>query len=359
MESSIRLDGPHPVQDSAPPDLAGVGGSGGTWDAVEEFLARQSELHFHQSLGWYGCGAGASAFFYVTMRDNRVIAVSLVRTRQIPGTGRCVYRIERGPIAETEGDLDVHLRRMVADLGHDAALVAVSPHYHGARGEAYAGVLKSGGWKPMPRILSNYQATIVVNLTEDIELIRGNLRRSLRTQLNRGGRLGIQIREASDASAIKTFVEQHDAMAHRRRLAPIPSEVTRCLSDRSGIAGPVMRLLVAEYEGQQIAGILLVCTGDRAIYEWGVTSEEERHRQLPLSHMLHWEAIMWAKAAGYHYYDFGGYWEERGDQDPINRFKTGFSKDVQRFVPEYYYPVRPLFTAALLRLARLRARILS
>jgi len=359
MESSILLRGAEPVSPASSSRPSASEGDGSVWRSLDTFLASQQDLHFLQSLGWYGCRDGLNSFYCATMRAGRVVAASLVRARRIPGTGLTVYRVERGPVAATPEDLDVHLRLMCDDLRRDAALVSVSPHYYGARGEAYESVLKSGGWRRMPTILSNYQATIVVNLTEDIEQIRGKLRRSLRTQLNRGARLGIQIKEGSDASAIATFVEQHDAMARRRGLAPIPGEVTRCLGDRSDSARSLLRLLIAEYEGQQIAGILLVRAGDRAIYEWGVTSEEEGHRQLPLSHMLHWEAIGWAKSAGYHYYDLGGYWEERGDEDPINRFKTGFSKEVQRFVPEYYYPMRPLLAGALLGLASLRARIMS
>jgi len=359
MESSIVLRGAESALHAPPSRAFAPGDSAGAWRTLDAFLSGQSELHFHQSLDWYKCHEDVNSFYWATTRDDQVVAASLVRARRIPGTGLSVYRVERGPVVETPEDLETHLRLLVEELRRDAVFVSVNPYYHGARGEECAGILKRGGWRPVPRVLSNYQATIVLDLSADIEQIRANLRRSLRTQLNRGGRLGIRIREGTDAVAIDTFVRQHDAMAQRRGLAPIPDGVTRCLASASPGGTPSMRLLIAEHEGQQVAGILLACAGNRAVYEWGVTSEEERHRQLPLSHMLHWDAIMWAKSAGYRYYDFGGYWEERGDQDSINRFKTGFSKNVQRFVPEHYYPVRPLLAGALLRLLSLKARVRS
>jgi lipid II:glycine glycyltransferase (peptidoglycan interpeptide bridge formation enzyme) len=73
--------------------------------------------------------------------------------------------------------------------------------------------------------------------------------------------------------------------------------------------------------------------------------------------MLHWHAILWARENGYRYYDFGGYWEVRGDADPINRFKTGFSKEIQRFVPEHVLLIKPLAAKSYLALARAKARV--
>ena len=111
-----------------------------------------------------------------------------------------------------------------------------------------------------------------------------------------------------------------------------------------------LTLFMARHGGEVVAGILLVAAGDRIIYEWGATSEAPGHRSLPLLHMLHWEAIQWARSAGFRWDDFGGYREDRGDSDPINRFKTGFSRTVQRLLLEHVRVRRPL-AAGVLRTA--------
>lgn len=63
---------------------------------------------------------------------------------------------------------------------------------------------------------------------------------------------------------------------------------------------------------------------------------------MPLSHILHWEGIQLAKKEGYRRYDFGGYWDEAGDCNPINRFKLGFSKQIDQITGQYIYTVKPL-----------------
>ena len=323
---------------------------------LSEFLARQSDLHFYQTLDWYRCAYGVhDLFFIITKSDDKILASSLVRRKRIPVLGRAVYKIERGPVLESGSVLEIHLNNVLEKLQTDALFIAISPYQYGDALPDYQETLSRSGWRPSPRILAPYNSTIVIDLSTDIVQLRAGLRRSLKTQLNRGPRLGVEVRRAGSAEEFSKFIAQHNEMAQRRSLAPIQKEVAGGMSKLYQEPAGSVQLFVAYYEGEQVAGICLLGAGNRVVYEWGVSSEAESHRQLPLTHMLHWSAIQWAKQAGYTYYDFGGYWEERGDSDPINRFKTGFSKEKQHFVSEYIFGVRPLLTKMYQTAARLRA----
>lgn len=325
-------------------------------DRIGGFLEQQADLHFYQTLEWYRCSARShDMFFVLTMSGDKILASSLVRRRRLPGLSRAIYKIERGPVAADVLALGEHLEHVQDAIAGDAVLIAISPFHHGASVAEFVQALSGRGWRPSPRVLAPYESTIVVDLSQEIDRLRAGFRRSLKTQLNRGPRFGVEVHRSNDAAAFDTFVTQHNAMAHRRGLAPIHEDVAKGLREICvDPAGPV-ELFTAHYEGEQVAGICLFGSGNRVIYEWGVSSEAAAHRQLPLTHMLHWGAVQWAQQAGFRYYDFGGYWDERGDTDPINRFKTGFSKEKQHFVPEHVLAVRPLLAMAYQAAAQLRA----
>ncbi len=120
--------------------------------------------------------------------------------------------------------------------------------------------------------------------------------------------------------------------------------------------------LLAEFEGQPIAAVVLVRYGQRVIYMYGASTELERQR-MP-NHLLQWEAIRWAKSKEASVYDFWGAPDEFVETDRmwgVWRFKQGFNGQVVRHIGAWDYPVRPLlywaYTVALPKyLAHIRAQ---
>ncbi|MCK4832861.1 MAG: peptidoglycan bridge formation glycyltransferase FemA/FemB family protein, partial [Anaerolineales bacterium] len=95
----------------------------------------------------------------------------------------------------------------------------------------------------------------------------------------------------------------------------------------SGLACP----LIAEFESEPIAALILFCFGDRAWYMYG--SSRDVHRDKMPNHRLQWEAIRWAKSQGHSIYDMWGAPDTFADSDPmwgVWRFKAGFGGRVVR-----------------------------
>ena len=63
-------------------------------------------------------------------------------------------------------------------------------------------------------------------------------------------------------------------------------------------------LLVAEYDGRLLAGLMVFARGSRAWYFYGASNDEERNR-MP-AYLLQWEAMRWAKSRGCSEYDLWG-----------------------------------------------------
>lgn len=326
--------------------------------ALESFHRDIADLHFEQTLDWCTCHAKhEGSFFVLTLDGEKITASSLIRRRSVPVFGYATYRIERGPVCPDPSLLTEHLSHIVDLVREDGILLRVSPYYRDHTCNAVELDLRGDGWRPVASSLAPYKSTVVVNLAHGESVLKSELRKSLRTQLNKGERLGIRVTDQPGPAELKAFIAQYNTMARTRHLAAILPHMEACLQQWSQQTPCKAKLITAEYRGEQVAGIVLLSAGNRVIYEWGASSDRNDHRQLPLTHILHWHAILWARENGYRYYDFGGYWEARGDADPINRFKTGFSKEIQRFVPEHVLLIKPLVAKCYLALARVKAGV--
>lgn len=99
-------------------------------------------------------------------------------------------------------------------------------------------------------------------------------------------------------------------------------------------------LLVAEFENEPLAALMVFARGQRAWYVYGASNDEERNR-MP-SYLLQWEAMRWARSKGAQEYDLWGV----PDQDEatleanfetrhdglwgVYRFKRGFGGELKR-----------------------------
>ncbi|MFZ5819438.1 MAG: lipid II:glycine glycyltransferase FemX [Chloroflexota bacterium] len=99
-------------------------------------------------------------------------------------------------------------------------------------------------------------------------------------------------------------------------------------------------LLLAEYQGQPLAALMVFARGRRAWYVYGASNDQERNR-MP-TYLLQWEAMRWARARGAEEYDLWGvpdvdeetleaHFTERSDGLwGVYRFKRGFGGEVKR-----------------------------
>ena len=116
-------------------------------------------------------------------------------------------------------------------------------------------------------------------------------------------------------------------------------------------------LLLAEYEGTPIAGLIVVRCGPIATYMFGASSNLHRNR-MP-NHLLQWNAIRWAKARGCATYDFRAIAEvldPAEDLYSLYTYKQGFGGSSILALETHDKPLnRPVYWAYLRSLAVKRA----
>ena len=295
-------------------------------DQVVHFLNQRSSYHFTQHPDW-ACAQDPHKFVGIgTVRDGSIVAWTLVRRRRLPLIHLSKYFGARGPVVQDLSVLGQHVANLGQALAADGLYLAFHPYVFDEVGNRMFEELCDLGFVRAPANDMYYKDTLAVDLTRSLQDIRADLRRSVKTQINKSVRLGVTVSRVTSDSDYLRFAK-HYSLAMREKRIRVPSKFLALLSTFA--ASPHGYALQAFWRGESVAGIGLVACGSNLVYEWGYTSSSPEHRTLPLQHALQWQAIQLAKELGFVCYDLGGFWAEAGGDDPINHFKLGFT-NVQR-----------------------------
>ena len=136
------------------------------------------------------------------------------------------------------------------------------------------------------------------------------------------------------------FFPLYYATAKRDGFAPRPP---RYLQDLLSTV-PGATLVLAEKDGQPLAGAVVVFEKEVASYLYGAFSYQ--HRMLMAPYLLHWEIIREAKRRGATVYDLGEVPPETADRHPLaglRDFKLKFGARIVHLVGSWDYIYSPLF----------------
>lgn len=138
---------------------------------------------------------------------------------------------------------------------------------------------------------------------------------------------GVRVREGSLAD-LPAWYALYRQTARRDRITLHDEGYYRTLLELgSGGAGEAqtLTLLLAEHEGELVAGIIVATRGRRATYLYGASAD--RKRNLMPSYALQWQAMRLARERGCRTYDLFGIPPHDDPSHPMHglfRFKTGF-----------------------------------
>jgi lipid II:glycine glycyltransferase (peptidoglycan interpeptide bridge formation enzyme) len=105
----------------------------------------------------------------------------------------------------------------------------------------------------------------------------------------------------------------------------------------------MLKPLIAEVEGQAVAGLMLFIFGKQSWYLYGMSREIARE-WMP-NYLLQWEAIKTSQKAGCATYDLWGAPDEFNEHDPmwgVYRFKLGLGAYEARRIGAWDLPIQPV-----------------
>lgn len=250
--------------------------------------------------------------------------------------------VDGGPVFSHPDELAQQLSLLRATAA-DCMWVRVRPYAGRDECPEVVEILQDHGYRLVPpESCSWYATTTVIDLEHSMQHVYARFSPGLRRNLRKGERLGLRAEQADGREAYAQFANLLLQSAHAAGYpVPQPAALVDYLcrvSDRG------MALFVLRRRGVIVAGIVVLPAGAAAVYQWGAR-DRACDEALPLTHLLHWTAIQWARDRGFRYYDFGGL-NVLSAQNGIDRFKQSFGGRPRAFAGEAVLALRPLVAHA-------------
>lgn len=189
--------------------------------------------------------------------------------------------------------------------------------------------------------------TIVVRLDGDEAQWLERMKQKTRYNVRLAERKGVQVRAATD---LDIFYELMQVTGGRDGFGIHSKAYYQRAYELFAARGQCV-LLLAEFDGRPLAGLMAFSHGVRAWYLYGASNDEERSR-MP-TYLLQWEAMRWAARQGCLEYDLVGvpdapeaeleaHFAERSDGLwGVYRFKRGFGGSIARSAGAWDRPYLP------------------
>jgi lipid II:glycine glycyltransferase (peptidoglycan interpeptide bridge formation enzyme) len=328
-----------------------------------------------QSWAWgeFKSRHGWSATRLLFQEGGRTVAAASVLERKVPRLPACLLYVPRGPALDWA---DTGLAaRVLAELGNlarrrRALLIKVDPDvYYPDEVPAFsprpacapdtARLLAEGGWRFSGEQIQ-FRNTVLLDLDRSEDELLAAMKQKTRYNVRLAARRGVQIRQG-DVGDVERFYQLYAETSRRDgfliRQAAYYHDAWSSFMEQ-GLA----HLLLAEVEGETVAGLILLTFGPVAWYMYGASSG--RHRKRMPNQLLQWEAIRRARAAGCTLYDLWGAPDQLDESDPmwgVVRFKLGLGGRLARGLGAWDLPANRagywFYTVAMPRyLAWLRRR---
>lgn len=145
-------------------------------------------------------------------------------------------------------------------------------------------------------------ASILLDLTLDIEHLFGQMKRQTRQNVSRSLKAGIRIEEGGEGD-IEHFYDLYRRTSQRQKFLPYKKEYYKAMMTFFRPHGN-FQLLFSKHEEEPVSVLLLIPFQDTVIakiFGWSGKYREQRPNE-----GLFWGAILWSKQHGYKYLDLEG-----------------------------------------------------
>lgn len=258
-----------------------------------------------QLSGWSNLrrDVGYLPLYLLAHHDDRLVGGALVLQRHLPVLGVVGYLpygpviAERAPRAAVAQALSAEL----ADLGHrQLGSLFVQPP-EGA--DDISDQLMDRGFRPSTAGIAP-EASIRIDLTRDLEDIRNALTKSNRRRTYTWAERGVTVRLGGRGD-LPVVADLLACTAVHQQFDPLSLQYIRTLYQELAPAGHV-DIFIAELDGAPVAVELFTACGGVLKSRLTGMRRSGPANKFGVRAAIVWNAIVWAKANGYHSFDFGG-----------------------------------------------------
>ena len=327
-----------------------------SWNAL---IADLPDAHLLQTWQWGIIKSdGGWVVLPVVWRDaeNKVLAAALVLERSLPLPGLKVLYVPRGPLMDwDDGDLRRQVLENLQTLAKQrgAIFIKIDPEvilwrgipgtedaHETATGRALQTELRECGWRFSDEQIQ-FRNTVWLDVRPSEEDMLAKMKQKTRYNIRLSERKGVTVREG-DVDDLPVMYRMYAETSVRDGFVIRP-EGYYLKVWRLFMLAEMMTPLLAEVEGEVVAGLALFHTGRYAWYLHGMSRAVHRNK-MP-TYLLQWEAMRKAKALGCERYDLWGapdVFDENDSMWGVFRFKQGLGGREICTLGAWDCPVRPL-----------------
>jgi lipid II:glycine glycyltransferase (peptidoglycan interpeptide bridge formation enzyme) len=200
--------------------------------------------------------------------------------------------------------------------------------------------LLTRGWRTSNEQIQ-FRNTALLDLTRSEDELLAAMKSKTRYNVRLASRRGVTVR-AGKVHDIPRFYDMYAETGQRDGFLTRPLAY---YSDawRTFLEAGLAHMLLAEVEGDAVAGAILFRFGDTAWFNYGASTD--RHRSRMPNYALQWEAIRWARSVGCMVYDMWGAPDTLDESDRlwgVWRFKAGLGAQFAPHIGAYDYPTSQL-----------------
>jgi peptidoglycan pentaglycine glycine transferase (the first glycine) len=193
-------------------------------------------------------------------------------------------------------------------------------------GVDWLSVLANKGWKYSSEQIQ-FKNTVKIDLARDEDDILMGMKQKTRYNIRLAGKKGVSVRVGSPED-FSMLMAMYKETATRDKFTLRGDDYYLAVWNKFFTA-KMLSPLIAEVEGDAVAGLMLFHLGNTAWYFHGMSTSNHRNK-MP-TYLLQWEAIKRAKALGCDVYDLWGAPEKFDESDSmwgVYRFKKGLGGEV-------------------------------
>lgn len=240
-------------------------------------------------------------------KQNNIIGLSNVRIKKLPYNLGGIAYISGGPMVDNgQHDLESNTLSTLIALRNEyvinrGLILRISQrHKSSLITFREASIYYNAGFS----ICGKTNATIIINLSLQLDTIRKNFHQKWRNSLNKSENQNIEIVAGDDIALFKDFLILYNELIFRKGF-DVDMDAS-FFSDTQIISPPQERfqMAIAYCNKEPIAGHLSSMTGDTAVYLLGASNN--LGRKLGAAYLLQWHTINESKKNGMQWYDLGG-----------------------------------------------------
>ena len=199
--------------------------------------------------------------------------------------------------------------------------------------------LRTGPNEMLARRIDLVEADLCVrpllSLPTDPGEIWSRLRKPVQQQVNKSRKLGVQVRIAQRRKDVAHYYRLHlQTYAKKHGVPAQPAQFFYSLWDNFAANG-TMQLLLAEYQDQVIAGMVIIVSGNKTV-KCAYGASDKRYLYLAPNNLLMWSAITWGCEHGYQVLDMG---RTARTNEGLMEFKRRWGAVLEPLPYYTYYPV--------------------